>query len=103
MLATAVAALSARGETPTLRFAVLVAGWPQRADALQPLLDAPIAVPSLHVWGDDDKLTGPLAPALVERFDASTREVVQWKEPHVIPTSGPPADAMVDFMRRKAS
>src|SRR5262249_3763182 len=58
MLAATVAALSSSGAFPPLRFAVIVAGRKPRAAALQPLFETPIHVPSLHVWGDADRLTG---------------------------------------------
>jgi predicted esterase len=103
MLAATVAAAAARGEMPGVRFVVVVAGRTPRAEALQPLFDRPIAVPSLHVWGDSDALTGPFCPELVERFDPATREVARWNGAHVIPTSGPAADAVVDFVRRRSA
>jgi hypothetical protein len=55
------------------------------------------------VWGDEDKLTGPFSPDLVERFDPATREVARWSGAHVVPTSGAPAEAMVDFVRRQVT
>jgi hypothetical protein len=47
-----------------VRFAVLVAGRKPRAAALQPLFETPIRVPSLHVVGDADRLTGRHADEL---------------------------------------
>jgi predicted esterase len=102
MLVAALAALSDRGELAPVRFAVMIAGRLPRAAALQPLFDRPIRVPSLHVWGDADRMTGPNAPALVERFDAATRKIARWAGPHVIPTRGHAADAIVDFVRESA-
>src|SRR5689334_10142100 len=54
MVAAAVAALSARGELPPLRYVILVAGGPPRAEAMQSWFEQPIAIPSLHVWGERD-------------------------------------------------
>jgi hypothetical protein len=102
MVAAAAAAASTRGELPELPFVVLVAGRVPRAEALRPFFDRPVAVPSLHVWGDRDAVTGPHALELVEAFDAATREVSRWPGSHVVPTSGPSADAIVDFVRRHA-
>jgi hypothetical protein len=102
MLAATLAALSSRGGFPPLRFAVIVAGRKPRAAALQSLFDTAIAVPSLHVWGEADKLSRVAAEALTSHFDPATREVVRWPGPHVIPTRGPAADAIVDFIRRHA-
>jgi predicted esterase len=102
MLAASLAALSSAGAFPPIRFAVLVAGRKPRALALQPLFENPIRVPSLHVIGEADRLTGPHAAALVEHFDVATREVHRWHGPHMIPTRGPAATAIVDFIRRHA-
>jgi predicted esterase len=100
MLAATVAALSSSGAFPPLRFAVVVAGRKPRAAALQPLFETPIHVPSLHVWGSTDRLTGQHAATLVDHFDTATREVHCWRGPHMIPTRGPAATAIVDFVRR---
>jgi predicted esterase len=100
MLAASIAALSSSKRLPSVRFAVIVAGRVPRASILQSLFDRPIQVPSLHVWGDADKLTGAAAPALVEHFDPAVREVVRWPGPHVIPTRGAAADSIVSFVRR---
>jgi predicted esterase len=100
MLAASIAALSSSGAFPPIRFAVLVAGRKPRAVALQPLFENPIHVPSLHVIGEADRLTGSHAPALVEHFDPATREVHTWPGPHMIPSRGPAATAIVDFVRR---
>ncbi len=102
MLAAAIAAQSSAGTFPPLRFAVLIAGRKPRAAALQPLFEEPVRVPSLHVLGDADRLTGAHGPALAERFDPGTREVHRWPGPHMIPTRGPAAAAIVDFVRRSA-
>jgi predicted esterase len=100
MLAAAVAALSSAGAFPPIRFAVLVAGRKPRAVALQPYFESPIAIPSLHVIGEADRVTGHHASALVEHFDPATREVHRWPGPHMIPTRGPAAAAILDFVRR---
>jgi predicted esterase len=100
MFAATLAALASAGSFPAVRFAVLVAGRKPRALALQTLFEAPIRVPSLHVVGDADRLTGSHGTALAEHFDAATREVHRWHGPHTIPTRGPAADAIVDFIVR---
>jgi predicted esterase len=101
MLAATVAALSSSGAFPPIRFAVLVAGSKPRAIALQPHFQTSIRVPSLHVIGDADRLTDGHAPALADRFDPTTREVHRWPGPHMIPTRGPAAAAIVDFVHRQ--
>lgn len=100
MLAAAIAALAVRGEAPPIRFAVLVAGRVPRAVSLQPLFTAPIDLPSLHVWGERDTLTGAMSPALRDAFVGA--EALVWPGPHVVPSTGPEAERIVDFVRRHA-
>lgn len=99
MVAAAVAALAARGELPPVRLVILVAGRTPRADALQPLFERPIRVPSLHVWGERDPLVASTAPALAECFEEGSRRIVTWPGPHTVPVTGPAADAIVAFAR----
>jgi predicted esterase len=98
ILATLVAALSARGELPLLRFAVLIAGSAPRALALAPLLEAKIRIPSLHVWGRRDALCATRSPALVERFEAGTCHTLVWPGAHAFPTRGFPVQAIAAFI-----
>ena len=88
MLGTLVAALSARGELPKLRFAVLIAGRVPRALALQPLIAEKIRVPSLHVWGKRDSYSTSLSPELVDRFEARSSHSLVWPGGHQLPTRG---------------
>jgi pimeloyl-ACP methyl ester carboxylesterase len=97
MLAAALAALAARGELPAIHYAILIAGRAPRAELMQPWFEQPIAVPSLHVWGERDRFTAG-ASALVEHFDPSSAQTVVWPGPHMIPTSGNAADAIVAFV-----
>ncbi len=101
ILAAALAAMASHGEMPPIEFAILIAGRPPRADVLLPFLARPIAVPSLHVWGERDSLAGDTPRALVDLFSPATREVVTWPGEHTIPTSGPAADAIADFLARQ--
>ncbi len=99
IFAAAVAALSARGQFPSLSFVVLVAGSVPRSELLAPFFAETIHVPSLHVWGEADPFSAA-APILAERFDAATRETVSWPGEHRVPTRGPGAEKIVDFVRR---
>ena len=100
-VAAALAALSRRGEFPPLRFIVLIAGFAPRAHDIEALFDAPLEVPSLHVWGDADPFAKH-GPELLARFSPNTRQVLSWPGRHTIPTNGSAADTMVEFMRRHA-
>ncbi len=98
MVASACAALSARGELPPLGFVVVVAGRLPRANAFRTLFDAPIQVPSLHVWGERDAFSKDAAPALMDHFAPESREKFVSAGGHAFPTAGPAADAMCRFV-----
>ena len=98
ILAAAIAALSQTGELPPIHAAVLIAGRKPRAAQLQAAFLDPVAVPSLHVWGERDALTARYSEELVDCFSPATREVVRWPGGHVVPTSGPAYDAIVRFV-----
>jgi len=100
IVAAALSALAVRGEFAMPQFVALVAGRTPRADALKPLFDSVLSVPSLHVWGERDVMAREEAPKLVDKFDPATREVVCWDGPHVLPTFGPGADAILSFVRK---
>lgn len=102
MVATALAALVGFGEFPPLAGVVVVAARLPRAEALAHYFERPIRVPSLHVWGLADKVSGAHAPRVFERFDVRTRECAIWNGPHVVPSSGPGKDAIVEYLRRAA-
>lgn len=98
----ALAALSAHGRFPKLDFVVLVAGRVPRSDEVAPLLDAPIAIPSFHICGERDPIAKKHVPQVVERFDEATRSYVTWPGPHIVPTRGEGADAIVHFLETHA-
>jgi predicted esterase len=98
--ATALAALHEHAQFPRLEFAVLIAGRTPRAKAFQPLLQAPLKLPTLHVWGERDAGAVQASPLLVEAFAAQTRQTVTWAGPHSVPESGPGADAIVSWVQR---
>ena len=102
ILAAAVAALSRSGELPPVHAAVLIAGRKPRAARLQAAFMAPIALPSLHVWGERDTLTGQYCEELVECFSAPEREVIRWPGGHALPTRGPAFEAIVRFVAEHA-
>ena len=98
---TALASLVGFGEFPPLASVVLIAGRIPRAEALAHYFERPIRVPSLHVWGLADNVSGTHAPRLFERFDVRTRECSIWTGPHVVPSHGPAKDAIVEFLLRR--
>jgi predicted esterase len=100
--AAALAALAEHGAFPALRFAVLVAGRKPRAELFQPLFDRPLTTPSLHVWGERDVFGNIEFAKLVAEFEPSRREVANWPGPHLVPTHGPGADAIVSFIAKHA-
>ncbi|HKO46160.1 MAG TPA: hypothetical protein VJV79_00465, partial [Polyangiaceae bacterium] len=98
----AVAALSRGGELPAIHAAVLIAGRKPRAAQLRAAFMKPVALPSLHVWGDRDTLTGQYCEELVGCFSAPEREVARWPGGHLVPTRGPAFDAIVRFVLEHA-
>jgi pimeloyl-ACP methyl ester carboxylesterase len=103
ILASVLAALSARGEFPKLEFAVIIAGSMPRAESLSALFDIPIEMPSLHVWGERDALAASRAAPLAERFAEAQRQTMIWPGPHVIPTRGPAAERILSFVATAVS
>jgi pimeloyl-ACP methyl ester carboxylesterase len=101
ILATAIAAMAAQGQMPAIEFAILIAGRTPRADVVQPFLTRPIALPSLHVWGENDKLVGESPRELVDLFAPAQREIVTWPGQLSVPKSGPASDAIVAFLTRQ--
>jgi pimeloyl-ACP methyl ester carboxylesterase len=100
MVAATLAGLAYRQELAGLGYVILVGAATPRARDLQPLFATPIAIPSLHVWGERDRRAVPHSQALVEHFAALDREVAIWPGGHVVPRRGPAFSAMVDFARR---
>jgi len=98
IVAAAAAGLSQVGELPPVHAAVLIAGRTPRALALQHAFREPISVPSLHVCGERDERTLPLAQELAQHFDLASRESVIWPGGHVLPNRGPGFDAIVRFL-----
>lgn len=103
ILGAAIAALSQRGDLPSIPYAILVAGRVPRAAALAPAFETLIDVPSLHVWGTDDAFASAEAPALVERFAPLTRQALAWPGPHTVPTRGDAADRIVKFIEQRGA
>ncbi len=100
-VAAAVAALASRGEFPALCFVVLIAGFAPRSDALAPLFEPPVDVPSLHIWGEADPFARH-APRLLEKFAPTSREQWVWPGRHTIPSTPQARQVLLDFMQRRA-
>lgn len=100
-VAAAIAGEARRGTFPELDFAILIAGFAPRAVDIAPLLEPPLPLPSLHIWGDADPFAKH-SPRLATHFAEESRQVVNWAGPHAIPQRGPAADALVEFVRAHA-
>ncbi|NWR90203.1 OVCA2 Esterase, partial [Furnarius figulus] len=100
-LAAMVCALRARGHPrfPSLRFAVLVAGFASRAPAHRHFYRHPIALPSLHVVGDTDAV---IAAALSTELARCFVEPVLLAHPggHFIPAAAAQKKAYLEFLDR---
>jgi len=103
VLAATLAALSARGNFPKLEGVVLIAGGVPRAHDLSQLFKDPIAVPSLHVWGERDPLAHNSAPRLAECFHEAQRQTLTWPGSHAIPQRGPAANTITRFLHERLS
>jgi surfactin synthase thioesterase subunit len=101
ILAAAVAALSEAMELPPIQFAIMIAGATPRATLLKPYFARTISVPSLHVWGETDRLMGERPAQLAEHFSPERRRVVTFPGDHVVPTRGSAADQIVEFIRER--
>jgi pimeloyl-ACP methyl ester carboxylesterase len=62
----------------------------------------PIRVPSLHVWGERDKVTGQYCQALADQFSPADRELAIWSGGHTIQTQGSAYEAIVRFVLEHA-
>jgi predicted esterase len=102
MLAGILAALSSRGELPPLAFAVMIGGSLPRVPALRSAFEELVKVPSLHLWGERDKVTGSYSPALATRFEPEHCERVTWAGGHSIPTRGDAAERLIEFVARQS-
>lgn len=100
ILATALAAMAQHGKLPPIEYVVIIAGRTPRADAFTPFLVQPLRIPSLHVWGENDLMARETSAELVELFDVATRKVATWPGSHRIPTQGPAATAIEEFVTR---
>lgn len=98
--AAALAGLAAHDRFPRIDYVVLVAGRAPRSDDLRDLFDPPLALPSLHVWGEKDPFAMGASARLLELFDARQRDTAIWAGPHIVPTRGAPSDAIVSFIER---
>lgn len=97
----ALAAAASRGDFPPPAFVILVAGFLPRARDIAPLFELPVSVPSLHVLGDGDPFAKH-GPALFERFDPNTRQLLRWPGRHLVPGEGAAADAIIEFALQHA-
>jgi hypothetical protein len=98
--ATALAGLAAHERFPRIDYVVLVAGRAPRCDDLRDLFESPLALPSLHVWGEKDPFAMGASARVLELYDARQRDTAIWAGPHVVPTRGAPSDAIVSFIER---
>lgn len=92
----------------SLKFAVLVSGFPSRAEAHKPMLSRaaetgegipPLAMPSLHVWGEADEVVPPAASRLLaSQYICDMRSVLVHERGHIVPTNAVARKAFVDFL-----
>lgn len=85
----------------SLRFAILISGFPARARALRPAEgdgEGALTLPSLHMWGTSDELVAPAASQrLCARFGSATRAQHVHSKGHMVPSDGASRGAVCDF------
>ena len=87
----------------SLKFAILVSGFPSRADCDKILVEssaAGIRLPSLHVWGTSDAMVKPeWSEALLQLFSVETRKIYVHPGGHVVPQRRSDRDSVVEFVK----
>ncbi|KAH1179080.1 esterase OVCA2 isoform X1 [Mauremys mutica] len=99
-LAALVCARQQRGDTRfPCRFAILIAGFRSRAAAHSSYYRDPIALPTLHVLGETDRV---IAPALSRELASHFVEPVLLTHPggHFVPAAAPQRRAYLEFLAR---
>uniref|UniRef100_A0A8C3EXQ8 Esterase OVCA2 n=1 Tax=Chrysemys picta bellii TaxID=8478 RepID=A0A8C3EXQ8_CHRPI len=99
-LAALVCALQQRGDARfPFEFAILVAGFKSRAAPHSSYYREPIAVPSLHVLGDTDRVIPPgLSRELASHFVGPA--VLTHPGGHFVPASAPQKRAYLEFLAK---
>lgn len=83
----------------SVRFAVLISGFPSRADEHFHLYRSLIELPSLHIWGTKDQRVPPwMSKALLEKFHPQTRQQLEHAGGHVVPGDAVSRKAIFDFL-----
>jgi len=99
IFAATVAGLAQRAEARMPSKVVLIAGRVPRAARVQHAFAEPIAMPSLHIWGERDPLVADFGQALADRFAVEQRRISVWPGGHRIPQGGPAFEELVQFLR----
>lgn len=97
VLAAVIAAQATDPAFASLRFAILVSGMPSRAEEHAPLFAEPVALPSLHVIGEADKLVPPEASRkLHDLFHDPI--LFQHSAGHLVPSTAPAREMIAAFI-----
>jgi pimeloyl-ACP methyl ester carboxylesterase len=94
----------------TLRFAIMVSGFPSRSRAHGALMHVPagtgdpnglpaLSIPSLHVWGEGDELVPAAGSALLaQQFDEATRQALVHDGGHIVPGTADARAKIAEFV-----
>lgn len=83
----------------SLRFAILISGFPSRGDDHAHFYNSPIDLPSLHVWGQKDEVVLPASSkALLQKFHGDTRCELVHAGGHVVPSNAECRAGIVEFL-----
>lgn len=81
----------------------MVSGFPARATALQYLYNEPINIPSMHVWGVEDKIIPNYASRnLLEKFHQQGRNCIVHPKGHLVPSDADSRQAICRFVLQYA-
>lgn len=85
-------------EFSSLRFAIMLSGFPSRADDHQHFYANPINIPSMHIWGLKDEVIPPFASKmLMDKFQADDRRSLEHANGHIVPSDAHSRNAICDF------
>lgn len=91
-------------EFSSLRFAIMMSGFPSRADKHQHFYAEPINLPSMHIWGLKDDIVPPFASKkLMDTFRVEDRRYVEHANGHMVPSDSNTRNAISDFVLQFAS
>lgn len=83
----------------SLKFSIMISGFPSRAPVHKELYETPIDVPSMHVWGQLDTLVPNIgSKMLLEKFQLDNRQHFIHHKGHLVPSDSASRKAISAFL-----